>query len=466
MFPIKYLCRPVDFLVAGLCLFYILVVEGADINMLILNVGNNAFDRCRIHVNSISPTKTAFQLLIANDFIKEDFPRCRRHRKLVVSGRRLICQVEGKHSKVFRTWIRNIFERKSKRQELPLSYDKESLEIDIQMEESRLDQLLADRAGQNATTPKWRQHLFRNPKQVVRAAWNQAVHTQSIRRDIGPDSTAAPKSKFSGENPFPVARDHADRLESLKLDAGEIAAMDSPNVADLKPSSDGDRTVNHTRELDKSEQVSIRISSLSNQQISAKALSPLQPKDTIAQDSVSPIRAIPYLLAQTQEFATTMLSSQQANHDVRFASTQPVTSVTAESNSPGVQELWLVIKSEGLAVRSAPNEMGDVIDMANYGDLLDVAGVCDLAEGGVWLRLREAWQWRRDVRAWRRVAEAWVKKGGGNESSGVNRAEALEAAQIGRRGRGLWKVCPGGVRVMDQPDPGAREVRPQRRQRL
>jgi hypothetical protein len=117
----------------------------------------------------------------------------------------------------------------------------------------------------------------------------------------------------------------------------------------------------------------------------------------------------------------------------------------------GMAGLWRVVRPGGVVVRAGPGDGENVVCEARCGDVLEVVSGYDGHGSAAWLRLREVWTWKAQERLWCRAAAAWVRCYGGNESAAIERIRRWEAAQVGRRGRGLWKVAPGGVDVLDGP---------------
>ena len=484
---IRFTVDFVDFLAICLFLSCTLAMEGFSPN----NAGNGDFLR-NSQISALS--FSAFQTTVFEGFRQgkaaKNLKMCQKHEK--------------QHSKQPK-WIEKLLPRQENLRISPPYLDRESLELEIQNEESRLEKLVAERVEQEKKIPKWKKILFRNPKDAVRSAWNQAFHTQYAFYDLKTDLIArdpvlVPNNHSIGS---PANVDLLDQDRLVEIGAGEIRAMKAvPQTDPLNIPFLGDQHTDEENPQSKSSTVSSEQGDrgatpskrkwnvqpeLQNSMLSPDATESVRTSGLLSSDS-GPDRKPSASDAETPPTARgwpktgddsggAVRHRENATSDSTSRKSDTNDQVTWRQPAPGgadggarrirsgqqAEGLWRVVDRGGLVVRAAAWDAGDVIGAAKYGDVLDVVGRSDAADGGEWLRLREAWEWRRDAQAWRRAREAWVRARGGNESAAAIRMETCEAAEVGRRGRGLWKVGPGGVRVMDRPDAGGREVRGGRR---
>ena len=313
--------------------------------------------------------------------------------------------------------------------------------------------------------PRWSLLLFRKSKDIVRESWIRAIHSRDRAsdwklngRDPQPGKKPTNSLRNNGANRF-----SAKPARSLSTNTNDTVIQEPAYQSTQSSKSfEGEAgTVSRPNYMKKTVIIS-DFTQQGNTQGSTAAHQKAT-NDVPFDDHTSSINREVIVNCDEPDLTLTAEHSQiESGSGGEYGEQgQKADLLTLPSSPKGPEdtaELWRVVRPGGVDVRAGPKDTESLVCTANCGDVLQVVSRQDASDGAVWLRLLEAWQWQRHERMWRRAARAWVKMDDGNASQ-VEPMGQWGPAQVGKRGRGLWKVAAGGVQIAEEPEPGAKAVR-------
>ena len=449
---------------------------------------------------------------------------------------------EGKKTSNVKNWFKTLIRRRSKNavQEFP-SWNREALEMQIQAEEGKMQEIFTAQEAETVQRPiagwgLFSIRVFRNQRDIIRAAWNKAVQGS-------PNQLKAiknPSNKFPAVQRLDPSRLEVAKPRTVSLDSARSLSLDSDRGTSTSAPEKRGLQITSQTDADKGWQSP----ALHNVDVTAgPTASQGAVGDSLRQMHHFQNLRTSLIASTTGTAADTNVASNLSAHDKPQSSVAGKRKEDVWRNATGQRwssgvggtgadrsgvtggdwcGFWRVVGRQGVAVRGGAERAAEAVGTQQQGDVLDVVEQRDGADGWAWLRLREVWEWRVGPQTWARAAEAWVplppppppgqsagaeqlalrgeggaapesseaerlRIGAGEESrrggqaaeaeqlvrggaSGAAEAEQLparevvrvahwEPALVGVRGRGLWKVAAGGVRLADRPDASAKEVR-------
>jgi hypothetical protein len=323
---------------------------------------------------------------------------------------------EGKKHSHAKNWFKSLIRRRPNDavQEFP-SWNREALELQIQEEEAKMKKKFAAQEAETVQRPiaVWSLfsfRAFRNPKDIIRAAWNRAVkgspnHLKANEK-ISPKFVAVPRVDSFGLKLATVTLEQGTRssarekrdLRGLQLTPHSSATerwhspalhnVDGTAGPKAAPGAAGDTWRQSLR----------------------------RPFTVPATDTAAATHNAFNLSAydKAQSTVDSAADGKKKHDDTR--STASGVGGTSHQRADGTdvsgaagRVLWRVVGREGAVVRAGASNVSEVVGTLQQGDVLDVVEQRDDPNEGAWLRLREVWEWHVGPQTWARAAEGWVR---------------------------------------------------------